>query len=218
VAALAQAASSPAEDAVRAAIAHAVRARVGAEMLVEVGDLTVRRVQDADNIVAVLDPNLLTGRPTRIALRALRGRQRAVRVGEAQCVIRMSGPHLELVAPVARGAALQPEDVRRNEGWIDGIRLEPMLLEVALARASRDLTPGDVLLRHDVVLPPAIRSGDPVRVRLLSGPVIVAADGVAAQNGRIGEEIRVVNPSSGRTIRARVVAPREVEVTHDTPR
>jgi flagella basal body P-ring formation protein FlgA len=63
-------------------------------------------------------------------------------------------------------------------------------------------------------MPPAVRSGEVVQLRVTSGSLQISAEGVAAQDGEIGDVIRIVNPSSGRTLRGRVVGPRVVEVQH----
>jgi flagella basal body P-ring formation protein FlgA len=200
---------------VETAIVRAVRARMGADAHVTIAGLRVRgHLASSRAVIAVLDPRTVIGRPVRVALKGLHGRGRAVRVGEAECTIHVRQHAFEAVGPVSRGETIGETAVRRVEVSLEGLGLVPVAASPVGARASRSLAPGDVVLRHDVAIPPAVRSGEPVRVRLADGAVAIEIQGVAAQDGHVGEEIRVVNPSSGRMLRGRVVGPRDVEVGH----
>jgi flagella basal body P-ring formation protein FlgA len=57
-----------------------------------------------------------------------------------------------------------------------------------------------------------VQSGDRVAVRAGVQGVTAETQGVAAQSGEPGDIIRVVNPSSRRSVKARVVGPGKVEV------
>lgn len=200
-----------------AAIVSAVRSRMGADALVEVRDLTVRgldRAGEAGFLVAVLPPGARLGDRMRVALRAVRGRGRAVRVGEAECVIRVRVPHLRPTRAIARGSTLQEGDVATGLGDVGRMRIRPLPREATGSQVLRDLAPGEPIAATDLLRPPAVRTGDRVMVVLRTGTLIVRAEAVAAENGRIGEDIRVVNPASGRALRGRLVGPRQVEVSH----
>lgn len=202
---------------VETAIVKAVQARMGAEVAVDVRELRVRGdLSEAVAILALPDSSTRTGVRTRVPLKGLRGRGRSLRIGEAECVIRVRAAHQVATGPIARGATIAPDLVERREGWLDGLFLRPVPLDLTMARATRDLAPGDVVRGQDVALPPPVRSGQSVKVQVRLGHVRVSAEGVAAQDGALGEEIRIVNPSSGKVLRGRVVGPREVEVTHGT--
>jgi flagella basal body P-ring formation protein FlgA len=212
---VAQAIPGPVEDAARTAIVKAVRERMGAPVDVTLDGLRLRGdLSGATGILATLDPSARLGVPTRVTLRGLRGRTHAVRLAEADCRIRVEVPYLEVVAPIARGEAIAPAAVRLVRGFPDGAPLKPLITEVAGARAVRALAPGDMVLHHDVNLPPAVRSGEPVQLRLAAGLLVVTMEAVATQDGEVGQDIRVVNPSSGRALRATVVGRRTVEVHH----
>jgi flagella basal body P-ring formation protein FlgA len=201
--------------AVDAAIVSAVLAQLGDAARVRLEELEVRGdLAGAAAIVAVLDPATRLGARVRVPLRSAQGRGRRVRVGEAICVIRAEAPLLEVVAPVARGAAVDASAVRSRVGSLDGLPLLAPVARVGDATARRDLSPGDILLPHDIAVAPAVRTGDPVRLRVRHGTILASVDGIARQDGAIGEEIRILNPSSGRMLRGRVVGPREVEVAH----
>jgi flagella basal body P-ring formation protein FlgA len=202
---------------VDAAIVFAVRTRLGGAADVRLEGLELRGdLAGATTIVAVLDPATRLGTRVRVPLRSAQGRGRRVRVGEAVCVIRVEAPLLEVVLPVARGAFVGPDAVRPRVGSLDGLPLLAPVTRVVGATARRDLASGDILLPHDISVPPAVRTGDPVRLRVLHGPIQASVDGIARQDGDIGDEIRILNPSSGRVLRGRVVGPREVEISHGT--
>jgi flagella basal body P-ring formation protein FlgA len=211
---------APAPDAragVEAAIVSAVRSRMGADALVEVGDLRVRGLEgagDAGHLVAVLPPGARLGDRMRIALRAVQGRGRPVRVGEAECVVRVQVPHLRPTRAIARGAILEARDLVTERGDVGRVWIRPLPRQAAGSQALRDLAPGEPIAAADLLQPPAVRTGDRVTVVLRTGTLIVRAEAVAAENGRIGEDIRVVNPASGRALRGRLVGPRQVEVSH----
>ncbi len=203
--------------AVEAAIVSAVRSRMGADALVEVGDLAVRGLDEAGEaslLVAVLPPGARLGDRMRIALRVIRGRGRAARVGEADCVIRVRVPHLRPTRAIARGSTLDEADVATELGEVGRVWIRPLPREAAGSQALRDLAPGEPIEATDLLRPPAVRTGDRVMVVLRTGSLVVRAEAVAAENGRIGEDIRVVNPASGRALRGRLVGPRHVEVSH----
>jgi flagella basal body P-ring formation protein FlgA len=206
-----------APETVHAAIVTAVQARVGPDAHVEIEDLRIRgRAADARAILAVLDPSARVGQRVRVVLKGLQGRGRSVRMGEADCLIRVRTSHYAVRRPVARGEHIPPDAVQRAEGWLIGGRLQRPVRELGDARAARDLAPGDILSMADVTAPPAIRSGDRVRLHWIDGRIAIALEGIAAQHGHVGDVILVVNPSSGRMVRARVVGPQEVEFHHGT--
>ncbi len=60
--------------------------------------------------------------------------------------------------------------------------------------------------------PPAVRVGQRVRLQVQVGVVRASVEGIARQPGRVGDVVAVHNPTSGRRLRARVLAPGVVEV------
>ena len=65
-----------------------------------------------------------------------------------------------------------------------------------------------------IVPAPLVRSGEAVTITVRAGGLQVQTRGVAAQAGRLGDVIRVVNADSGRRVSARVVGPAAVEVQY----
>jgi flagella basal body P-ring formation protein FlgA len=209
------AASEPLSELARSAIVAAVQNRMRNVSDIAIDDLQVRgNLAGARAIVATFDPGARLGERVRVALKGLRGRSQAVRVGEADCVVRVKTAYFEVIKPVARGEVLDRAVVRRVDDWVSGVLVKPVLEDVTGARAVRALAPGDMVLEHDVVAPPAVRNGETVRLKIVAGSVEVSVEGVAAQDGRVGDDIRIVNPSSGRLLRGRVIGPHAVEVIH----
>lgn len=89
--------------------------------------------------------------------------------------------------------------------------LVPATEDPAEWRAVRPLTPGTVLAGGAVERVPLVWQGRPVSIVAQAGGVWVGAPGVALQDGRLGDVVRVENASSGFVVRARVVGPDTVE-------
>jgi len=80
-------------------------------------------------------------------------------------------------------------------------------------RAARTLQEGQVLSREMVEDPPTVRKGDRVIIRAENGAVAVSALGKVLEDGRSGEQVKVVNISSGKELFADVICPGQVRVT-----
>lgn len=59
---------------------------------------------------------------------------------------------------------------------------------------------------------PVVMPGSQVRIMVISGAIRVTAPGVVTQPGRVGDEIRVTNQLSKRSLKARVIDAQSVEV------
>lgn len=200
---------------VEAAIVQAVRGRVSADAEVTVAELRVRGdFSSAGRIVATVDPQARLGERMRFQLKAFQGRTRAARLGEADGIVRARLTVNEVVHPMSRGQVIAGSSIRSVQTWADGLPLRPLASQVIGARTLRALQPGDVVLARDVASALAVRNGETVQLRLRAGSLQVVLDAVAAQDAAIGETVRVINPSSGKSLRARVVAPHAVEVQY----
>lgn len=93
-------------------------------------------------------------------------------------------------------------------GGAEELRLE----QVVGKRASRTLQMGQEIKREMVEIPPAVRKGDQVIIKAENSSVAVSALGKVMEDGRSGEQIRVINISSGKEIFAKVVGPGQVRV------
>jgi flagellar basal body P-ring formation protein FlgA len=86
------------------------------------------------------------------------------------------------------------------------------LEQVVGKRAARALQMGQVVKREMVEIPPAVRKGDRVIIKAENSSVAVSALGKVMEDGRSGEQIRVINISSGKEIFAKVIGPGQVRV------
>jgi flagella basal body P-ring formation protein FlgA len=86
-------------------------------------------------------------------------------------------------------------------------RLEQPLTEPGSAvgkLAARAISAGQVVCAADLLHPVDMKRGEAVVIVLESGPMRLTTRGVACQNGRSGDTIRVVNLDSKREIQARI--------------
>jgi flagella basal body P-ring formation protein FlgA len=115
-------------------------------------------------------------------------------------------------APLEPGDRLRPQDVSpavpRHDRpfYIDGAENIDGLEVRRRIRADAPIS------RRDIGPPLAVRPGQAVRVLWKSAGATLDMEGRAMEGGVLGEEIRVHNPASSRTIRARVVADGTTEV------
>ena len=201
----------------RAAAVEAIQGRLGPDVRVDLEAFVCRLAPDApDALTATPDPTGRTGRPMRFTFATVAGPRGAIRLGEATAVVRVSGPHVRAARPIEAGRTLLPEDVALDDGPVDGAPLRRLstLTEVIGARAVRGLAAGDPVVEGVVVGVPVVRAGDRVRAIIRALGVEAAVVAVAEQNGMPDQIIRVVNPDSRRSVRARVVAKGEVEVVN----
>jgi len=210
--------AAPDDDAqVRAAIADAVRARIGVGADVRVEDVVVKVTRRQDGrLVATPEPGARLGRSSRFSL--------SFRLEALPAVTRVAGFAVATVSvvcdcarvsrPVAAGAVLSHEDVvaARAELGAVGLLRVPVPADVVGARANRPLQPGELVMAGMVSTRRLVQSGENVLVRVRGEGVEVEGRAVAAQGGGAGDVIRVVNPTSRRAVMARIVGPGEVEV------
>lgn len=166
-------------------------------------------VADQSGLVASIEPGSRLGQPIRFILTA-DGR----RVGSAVARIDVIGR-----APRARRALERDEEIGAAD--IDDelrpitnvtVRRIPDVNDVIGTRARRDIAAGEVLTNAVVAVPPAVKSGDEVQVTITVGAVQVTGPGRASGSGYVGDTIRVMTPSSRKTLSARIVGRGAVEI------
>lgn len=81
------------------------------------------------------------------------------------------------------------------------------------AVAKREIPEGSVLVAEMFDVPPLVRNGSVVRVRLVSGDLVITTQGQAIGNGTYGQLIKITNPNTHRDYVARVTGNDEVEIT-----
>lgn len=115
---------------------------------------------------------------------------------------------------IGRGEQLSEADVVLSEKSISdlpsGYLTEPSAA-VGL-EARRTFTAGEVFRVSALKPPIVIKKGDAVVVEAGSNSIAVVAPGIALADGKVGQQIRVKNSRSDRTIKAMVVGPGRVEV------
>jgi flagella basal body P-ring formation protein FlgA len=190
------------------AIERAVIDRMG-DVQVIVGDVS-STVADRSGLVATIEPGSRLGQPIRFILSA-----EGKRVGSAVA-------HLEVVgvAPRARRAFARDEAISAGDIDMASVELKdvmlrrmPELTDVVGTRARRDIVAGELLTNAVVLVPPAVRSGDEVKVIVTMGTVQVSGVGRASGSGQVGDTIRVTMPSNRKTLSARIVGRRAVEIS-----
>ncbi|MCC7010594.1 MAG: flagellar basal body P-ring formation protein FlgA [Acidobacteria bacterium] len=191
-----------------AAVEAAVRARLGRDVDVTVtiaglsGDAAIFRE-------ARPDPSARLGRPLRFTFVTVDG---ALLPGSAE--VRVLGTRTIARRALARGDRLTGDDVTETVGELVDVPLKPLPAahELVGARVLQPIAAGAVVLPGTVLLRREVERGDPV-VAIAAGVAIeVTATLAAADGGRAGDVIRVVNPETKRYLRARIVRKGLVEV------
>ncbi|OQY25724.1 MAG: flagella basal body P-ring formation protein FlgA [Desulfobacteraceae bacterium 4572_35.2] len=115
--------------------------------------------------------------------------------------------------PLRRGAIISQSDVDLVGLDISKAH-DPLfkLSDVVGLRVARSLRAGQIVERKNIEYPPVVTKGDFVRIIAQRGSMVLTASGVARQDGRMGEVIRVQNSSSQKEVRGRVIGPSKVKV------
>jgi flagella basal body P-ring formation protein FlgA len=161
---------------------------------------------------ASLDPAARLGAPVWVTFAGSPGHSLRISAD-----VRVTVDHVRTTHPVLAGAVLSAADVSDVREAVTGLpfRRLPIAAEVVGARVLRSLAAGDIIQSGFIVLPLVVHAGEPVTAIARIGGVEVSAQFVAAENGRTGDLIRVVNPETKRTVRARVVTSGTVEVLNE---
>jgi flagella basal body P-ring formation protein FlgA len=192
-------------------VTAALAARLGKDTEISV-TLTGLPAGAGPFVEARLDPAARLGRPMIVRLVPASGRaQVAVTV-----VARVIAPQVVSTRAIERGRLLSADDVTVVRGEVKDapLRTLPALADVTGGRALRPIAPGTVILAGAVHMRRAVEPGDSITAVFATGDIEVTATLVAADGGRVGDRIRLVNPGTKRTLVGRVVAAKTVEVTH----
>jgi flagella basal body P-ring formation protein FlgA len=210
---------TPDATTVASAIERAIVERMG-DVQVVVHQVSTT-VTPQNGLVATIEPGSRLGRPIRFILFA-----GSRRVGSAVARLDVIGQ-----APRARRALARDEEITAADVDVASIEITnvmlrrmPELSDVIGAHARRDIVAGELLTNALVVIPPAVKSGDEVRVTVTVGAVQVSGVGRASGSGRVGDTIRVLlrpsaspgqvtTPSNRRPVSARIVGRGAVEIS-----
>jgi flagella basal body P-ring formation protein FlgA len=83
--------------------------------------------------------------------------------------------------------------------------------------AKRPLKVGQVLRQSDVVMAPAMKKNDLVRIVVHTGQMTLTVQGKVMQDAAIGQSVRVLNVASNRQLSGTVVDAGTVAVGFDVP-
>jgi flagellar basal body P-ring formation protein FlgA len=116
--------------------------------------------------------------------------------------------------PLGRNQPIMASDVRTERMNLARVPSNAILRkdQVLGRRANRSIAVNSVLRSDQVELPPAVRRGDVVQVLAESARLKITTQGIAQENGGIGDYIRVLNSASKKSIHARVVDSQTVQV------
>lgn len=166
-------------------------------------------------LVATAEPGARLARSIRFSLSRRSGSPvRSIPAGYALATVFAAAEHARAARAIDRGETVSAGDIVARRAEVGAVLLQrlPYAGEIVGTRALRDVLADEVMTRTLVAVRPMVRSGDVVAVRAALEGVTVQTRGVATQSGAAGETIRVVNPESRRSLKARVVAPGRVEV------
>lgn len=124
-----------------------------------------------------------------------------------------------------RAAWLVNTDMKRNESiaiealradeyaqWEPGCSAVSPSSPVEGMRARKALRAGEVLCAEDMEPKPPVSRGERVLVHSRAGLVTVVVNGIAEQDGNVGDRLQIRNPESGELYGASVLAEGEVVV------
>ena len=116
--------------------------------------------------------------------------------------------------PLKRDSVLAAEDVTLAERDVGSLNQGYMtaLDQVVGNKLTRASQPHQVITPNQISLAEIVRRGDQVVISARNAVINVRMPGEALSDGALGEQIRVKNTRSGRTIKARVTGAGQVEV------
>lgn len=228
-----------AEAPVRAAIIAAVRARMGAAVEVSVATLRIREANGnaltaSSVLTAVPDVGARTGGFVRFVLYDGRAAASAIRPGDAAAASAATRPsgrrmatadaeifviaeHVRARRAIERGQTIAAEDVEATHADVGRVPLQPLPVVRATigTQAVRPIAAGERIAPAMIKARALVKSGDAVETIARKGALEVRGTAVATQTGGYGAQIRLVNTSSRRSFRGRIVGAGEVEVMYE---
>jgi flagella basal body P-ring formation protein FlgA len=196
-----------AADPLRRALVSVVLERMGPGAEVVVG--AINPYWDGPFTRVAIDPSARIGGPVGITI--FTGQAASVRVSAD---VKVVADYVVAGRPVAGGKVLVAADLKAVRGAVAQVpfRRLPTLVEVIGARALRPLAPSEVIQPSFVAAIPMVRAGQTVTAMARIGSVEASLTFIAVDGGATGDVIRIVNPDTKRTLRARVVSTGLVEV------
>lgn len=74
-------------------------------------------------------------------------------------------------------------------------------------RLRSPVSPGHILVTQDLEAIPVVSAGEPVRLEVVSGALVIAVEALARSNGAVGDKVRLEMPTSHKNLQAVVTGP-----------
>lgn len=113
---------------------------------------------------------------------------------------------------VQKGDRIEASDFAVEQRPAGMVRGALTIDQAAGMEATRNLPAGTVVRQGDLMRPQMVRRGEPVTIRIVSGPLIITASGRALAGGSQGEAVRVVANATNRTLDGVVEASGSVRI------
>ncbi len=110
------------------------------------------------------------------------------------------------------GDLLRQQDIDSAEPRRDHAGLIGAEEDIVGQEVKRRIRSGTAIPARDIGERALVRASQPVRVFWKDGSMTLEMQGKALESGAMGQEIRIHNPGSGRTLRAMVVAEATAEI------
>jgi flagella basal body P-ring formation protein FlgA len=116
--------------------------------------------------------------------------------------------------PIARYQQIRAEDMMMQTMDVTSLPANAVLAldDIKGQRARRNIGPRTVLRKDQIEFPPAVKKGDRVLIVAQSGGLRITTTGEVKNAGKVGDRIRVQNLDSNKTLFARVIDARTVQV------
>jgi len=164
------------------------------ELRIKAGTTTVRKGRNSIPVEIVID-------------------DKVYRTVQVSVMVKLVASVAVAAKPVARSEEINSANVTMQERDITMLP-DDVLTEMPETgwTASMPISEGSILRKSWVSAPPAVRSGDHVLVVVSSGSVKITDKGMAAQDGRVGDKIKVRLSGERREIRGTVSGPGLIEI------
>jgi len=205
-------------QAVRAAGTEAVRAYAAANKLdIEPVIPHARGVEVEGAGVPVLRASLaareIHGTSVPVRVEVLNGSGEVIRTLHLVARVRVFAEAAVAARDIARGDSLAAGDIVMKRVEVGGVRRYYTSPEgLAGVWAKTAIRAGTVLRASNIRPVPAVRRGDRVTIRAVVGSVEASSEGIARQDGGLGECIRVYNEMTRSTALCRILDSHTVQV------
>jgi len=191
----------------RRAVASLVLERMGRDASVDVRGFTPD--WDESFVKVSIDPSARIGGAVWITIFTGPAKSSRVRAEVAVVV-----DYVCASRPLSAGQAITAEDLTPVRGAVTGVpfRRLPTMVDLVGGRALRSLAASEVIQSGFIQAVPLVRAGQAITATAHIGMVEVSSTFTAVDNGAKDDVIRIVNPETKRTLRARVVGTGLVEV------